>query len=218
MEQAVTKTDAKMEYMGIASSLMPQGKPNFLAVVKYPMIRDLKKGEHGRQLHKILFLLVKDFCNTLNVVRNMNEDMMIEAAGMLLEECDNFRLEDYVMMFQMAKRGELFELRDRIDLQVITTLMDQYWIKRKEAGEKAIVEQHKHYDSLGSTTRMEETVSVTDVKLMNMSLGFSAATEALKDTIRENIGNSEERQRLRAIEKEETAKVNHLQKERGFNK
>jgi hypothetical protein len=43
-----------------------------------------------------------DFCSSINVLRNMNEDQMIEAAAMLIAECGNFRLEDYVMMFSMG--------------------------------------------------------------------------------------------------------------------
>lgn len=217
MEKSETKVDGKMEFMAIARELMPQGKPNFLTVVDFTMIRVLKTSEQSGNLHKVIFLLVKDFCNSMNVVRNMNEDGMIEAAGMLLDECDNFRLEDYAMMFQMAKRGELFDIHDRIDLQVITAILDEYWIRRKEAGEKAIVEESRHLDSLGNTYRLEETVSITDSKLMNMANGMSAALGALKDVVATRIGDREERERLRSIEKEETEKVKQQLKERGYN-
>ena len=200
LEHTAKKTDAKMELMATARDLMPGGVPNFMDVIKYPKIEMLKSTEYNGSLHKIIFLLVKDFCNSMGVVRNMSEDVMIEAAGILLEECDNFRLEDYVMMFQMAKRGELFDIRDRIDLQVVTEILDAYWLKRKNAGEKAVVEETRHLDSLGSTFRLNDTVSVTDQKLMNMGSGFSAAMGALKDVLRDKVGDKEERARLRQIE------------------
>lgn len=122
----VNKLEAKMELMDFSSQLMPDGKPNFLAIVSYPMIRSLVQEQSRKTMHKVIFLLIKDFCASMNVVRNMNEDQMIEAAGMLIDECGNFRLEDYVMMFQMAKRGQLFDIHDRVDLQVITRMLDRY--------------------------------------------------------------------------------------------
>lgn len=145
----------KMELSEVVSELMPAGVPQFLSVTKYPKIADLKETIGLRDMHKLIFLLVKDFCNSLNVVRNMNEDQMIEAAGMLMDECDNFRLEDYTMMFTMAKRGGLIKIYDRIDLQVITDIFDAYWIKRNnaavEAEERAITRQEAQLPVMRST-------------------------------------------------------------------
>lgn len=136
-EVPATKAAGKMELMGVISELMPAGNPKFLEVINYPKITDLiEKIGHGIT-HKIVFLLIKDFCNTFNVVRNMNEDQMIEAAGMLVDECDNMRMEDYTMMFALAKRGGLIKIYDRIDLEVITDVFNAYWIKRHNAAIEA---------------------------------------------------------------------------------
>src|SRR4051794_15249111 len=87
-EVADLKLNAKIELSSVVSHLMPVGKPQFLDVVKYPKITDLVK-DHGRaKMHKVIFLMVKDFCSSMNVVRNMNDDQMIEAAGMLIDEAD----------------------------------------------------------------------------------------------------------------------------------
>lgn len=80
--------------------------------------------------------MVKDLSSSINVVRNMNEDQMIEAAAMLLDECDNFRLEDYQMMFAMAKRGTLVRILDRLDINIISQMMDEYYTRRRMAGER----------------------------------------------------------------------------------
>src|SRR4051794_36752898 len=104
MELPQTKADAKMDFITLVSDLMPGGKPTYLEVIKYPMIKILVVELGKKRIVKVLLLLIKDFCNSVNVVRNMNEDQMIEAAAMLMDECDNFRLEDYAMMFSMAKR------------------------------------------------------------------------------------------------------------------
>lgn len=132
---------------------MPQGKPNYLEMVNYPMIKQLVHQNGMPMMHKVLFLLVKDFCASMNVVRNMNEEQMIESASMLLDECGNFRLEDYVMMFQMAKRGDLVKIMDRIDMQKITEMLDEYWKRRHDAGNKAIDEENRGMDMLGDTKR-----------------------------------------------------------------
>lgn len=139
MEVPATKADGKMELLAITNDLMPKGVPNLLSVVKYAKIEELVVSEGKSSMMKVLFLLVKDFCSSMNLIRNMNEDQMIEAAAMLLEECGNFRLEDYVMMFSMAKKGQFPKIKilDRMDIQIITQILDAYWEKRNEAGTKA---------------------------------------------------------------------------------
>ena len=128
------RSDAKMDLVARVSELMPAGKPNFISIPKYPAIVTLIESEGKKKMLAIMVLLVKDFCASLNVVRNMNEDQMIEAGSLLLDECGNFRLEDYVTMFSLAKRGGLVKIYDRIDLQVITDMLDEYWKRRKKAG------------------------------------------------------------------------------------
>ncbi len=211
------RQDAKMEFLVTVSELMPNGKPDYLGVIKYPMLKDLVKHDGKKQWLAILTILVKDFCASMNVIRNMNEDQMIEAAAMLVDECDNFRLEDYVMMFQLAKRGELFQIRDRIDLQVITEILDAYWQKRHTAGESSIVTEINHIDTLGNTARLGETIALQDAKLMEMSSGFSSAVSHLKDFFEPKIGNKEERQRLKEIEIADTAAIQQKKKELGIN-
>lgn len=211
------KVAGKLELAEICRGLMPNGKPNYLAVIKFPMIKSLIESQGFRSMHKVVFLLVKDFCNSFNVVRNMTEEQMIETASMLLDECDNFRLEDYVMMFQMGKRGELFDVHDRIDLQVIIAMLDKYWQLRHEAGESVVANEINHIDTLGNTSRLGETIALQDFKLMEMSSGYSSAINRLKDTLEEKVGNKEERQRLKEIEIADTAAIQQKKKELGIN-
>jgi len=132
-----TRQANKLALIQITNELMPGGKPNYLQVVKFPPVASLvgQMGEPAVLL--ILSIMVRDFCGSLNVVRNMNEDQILEAAAMLLNECDNFRLEDYTMMFALAKKGDLVKIYDRIDLQVITAILDAYWERRHKAGQEA---------------------------------------------------------------------------------
>jgi len=173
------KSLAKIKYLTLVSELMPGGKPDYLSVINYPMIRVLLNQMDRQYLLFIISMLVRDYCSSVNVVRNMNEDQMIEAASMLIDECGNFRIEDYIMMFQMAKKGELVTLRDRVDLVVITAMLDKYWERRRDAAIAQEEAEDASIDSLGDTGRLfakdqvfnEKTGMYEDAKDLS-SVGF----------------------------------------------
>jgi hypothetical protein len=182
MEVAETKSEAKLELVTITGDLMPAGKPAFLDVVKYPMIKDLVV-EHGRKtMLKVIFLLVKDFCSSLNLIRNMNEDQMIEAASMLIDECDNFRLEDYTIMFSMGKRGELARIFDHVDIQVITQMLDEYWRRRHKAG--LLAQEDELLINLGPSLRMIDSVNQQDAQLMKSANNLTGIIGDLKSNFK----------------------------------
>lgn len=166
-----------MDLISMANSLMPAGKPKYLEVARYPKISSLIEREGYKKMLAVLTLMVKDFCSSVNVVRNMNEDQMIEAGAMLLEECGNFRMEDYLMMFTMAKRGSFDEVKiyDRIDIQLISKIMDAYWDRRHAAGKRAQEEQVQHLDTLGPLTRKIEHMNPEQARLMEGADRLSAA-------------------------------------------
>ncbi len=116
----------------IVSQLMPKGKPAFDLIRNRTSITKLCETGAGRKnMRMYIFLLVKSFCDSLNAVRNMNEDQMIEAAAFLLDECGDMRLEDYLVMFAMAKRDQLgVRILDRLDIQIIAQVLESYWVKR----------------------------------------------------------------------------------------
>lgn len=137
LETEQTKGLAKMDMMARVNELMPSGNPAFRDIIHYPTIKQLEK-EYGKTaMLGTLCILINDFCNSVNVVRNMNNDQVIEAAAFLLDECDNFRLEDYVIMFTMAKRGTLdVRIMDRVDIDLINKILNAYWVIRFEAGQR----------------------------------------------------------------------------------
>lgn len=146
----------------------------------------------------------------------MNEEQMIEAASMLIDECSNFRLEDYVMMFQMAKRGELFDVHDRIDLQVVTRMLDTYWEKRNKAAEEKWEQENKKFEGMGDTQRLNQMVNMQDMKFMELGSGFSSALTDLKKVVEQKIGNKEEREKLKQIEKSDIEAIRKQKIERGY--
>jgi hypothetical protein len=137
----VKRRDAKMDLIAITSALMPDGRPKYLETVKYPTIKQLIAKNGRKTMLKVIFLMIQDLCNSLNVKYNMSEDQMIEAAAVMLDECDNFRLEDYQMMFALGKRGNLVEIMHTIDISVIGRMMDEYYIRRKNAVQQHYEEQ-----------------------------------------------------------------------------
>ena len=194
------KIDAKFELVQLTGALMPKGKPSFLQVVQYPKISDMVLKNGSPLMLKIIFLIVKDFCSSVNVVRNMNDSQMIEAASMLLDECDNFRLEDYMMMFSMAKRGDLVKIFDRLDISVVTAIMDEYWQRRKTAGKAEQEQAIQRLDGLGNTTTQIELMNPQDAKMIKSIDGISGAFGALKS----KMGRAEsEKEAIEQIEKPE---------------
>lgn len=167
-----------MEMMVKTSELMPNGSPDFLSVVKYPMIKELIKIQGAKPTLAILSIMVKDFAASVNVVRNLNEDQVIEIASMLLDECDNFRLEDYVMMFSLAKRGKLVKIFDRLDISVITEMLDAYWLKRHQEGVNHQEQEVEKFEHFGFVQR--ERANPQDEKMSESMNGLAGAIGELK--------------------------------------
>jgi len=112
---------------------MPDGNPDFVNIINYPKVVDLAKENYKVTVFS-LTAIVRDFCSSFNVVRNMNEDQILEAALCLIDEADNFRMEDFVIMFSLAKKGKLdIKIMDRIDIDVINKIWDCYYQKRVNA-------------------------------------------------------------------------------------
>ena len=191
MEHPETKSDAKMGLSLLVSDLMPAGNPQYLEVVKYPAIRDLIKTEGKRKMIALLTFMIKDFCSSVNVVRNMNEDQMIETAVMLLDECGNFRMEDYLMIFTMAKRGKLIKIYDRIDIAVITQMLDAYWDLRHLEGIKK--QSSEEMADLGPSLRITDGLTTQQSELNSKLETLSGSMSYFKEIIREKLTSDDNR-------------------------
>lgn len=197
------KAEAKMDLITIVSDLVPEGRPDFRNVVKYPKIADLVQAEGKRKLFAILAILVRDFCASINVVRNMNEDQIIETAAMLLDECGNFRLEDYVMMFAMAKRGGLVKIYDRLDISVVTQLLDAYWKQRADFGKQILDEETEQLDQLGPTVKLLDNFSVQEAREIREADTIAGRLSDMKAKLNENRPNLTDQQALGQLLKNE---------------
>lgn len=143
--ECLTKSD-KFELAECTSQLMPNGIPDFRSIrLSQPLVKLFD--EYGRKdMRMVVFLMVKGFCESLNVVRNMTEDQMIETAAFLIDECGDMRLEDYQIMFTMAKRGQLIKIMDRLDIDTVGKIYDAYYQYRAEQGRKIQEEEYEAYE------------------------------------------------------------------------
>lgn len=172
-----SRATTKMELVGIVSDLMPRGVPMLAETKKYPTIASMAPQLTKKVLRTVLLAMVRDFCSSMNVVRNMNEDQMIEAACMLLDECGNFRLEDYQIMFTMAKRNQIGKIYDRLDIQYISLVMDEFYTLRRRAGEAADKE----------VKWIEPTNTVSSERVTELYSDFSRqVSEARHDEVRQD--------------------------------
>lgn len=130
---------AKSELMVLTREVMPAGEPAFPEIRRRAPMVKLIDCYGPATMHKVLMMLIRDLCQSINVVRPMTTAQISEAAGFLLDECGDFRLEDFVVMFTMAKRGRLAingdkGFMDRVDIETIGKVMDAYYEIRRDAG------------------------------------------------------------------------------------
>lgn len=122
--------------LGAINEIMKAGQPDFTEIVKRERIAELRQSVGEQMLLHALFELIKNFCNKLNVARNMNEDQIIDAANTLLIDCNpNYHLEDFAAAFDLAARNRLWlnngrGLIDRIDIGILSEIMVQYDLYR----------------------------------------------------------------------------------------
>ena len=166
LEKPDLKFESKNELMDIVSDLMPGGSPRFMDVKQFISVAKLVESYNRKTISKVLFLLVKDFCDTLNVKQNMSEDQMIEAARLLLDECGKFRLEDYLVMFTLGKRGHLVKIYERIDLNVISQMIDVYYHRMRTAEnefyESQVIDDERRWNEKPTAPTTEEEKEMSD--------------------------------------------------------
>lgn len=182
-----------MELVSITSELMPKGEPNLTGVIQYPTVERLRQ-EVGEKVALLsILVLVRDFCNSVNAVRNMNEDQIIETASILLDECGNFRLEDYVMMFALGKRGQLVKIYDRVDVSLVSEMLDVYWGMRDKAGQRAQETQyHEFEDQLKEFERKPAQINEQEQEMQGKIISqMKDLGEQMKENFKEDKAQEE---------------------------
>lgn len=140
----------KTALIELSSALMPKGKPDFLQITAARTINNLlekKEIEKRGDVRTLLSALINDFCKSFNFAhgKNLNEVQTVEVAAIYLDEVEDFSIEDFVLMFSMAKRGLIKDgdkdiIFDRIDIPILLKIKSIYtqtrwqeWDKMNEA-------------------------------------------------------------------------------------
>lgn len=161
----IEKTKAKLELSELISVSMPKGEPDWLAL-RYNIPVATLVAEHGKkEITMVLICLLRDFCDSFNVVRNMTEDQIIDAATMLRDECGDYRMEDYAIMLTMAKRNSLgVKILDRLDISTIGQIRAAYDAFRREGIVELAEREHMEYE--------RQLKSSSNIWVVNTRLSF----------------------------------------------
>lgn len=176
MEAALTENKRGMIQM--VSQIMPDGEPDFSIIRLAPSIKQILKENEADDVYDkmltALCMIVKDYCDSVNIPegKNMNQAQVIEAASFLLDECDNYRIEDYIMMFTMAKRNKLAygakndkgRVFDRVDIQLISEFKERYEFLRQEGEDKLRIKEEQEQEKLLPPDRQIDPDEPDEVK------------------------------------------------------
>lgn len=201
---------------------MPAGNPRFEVIRYHPSISQLvERGTISKKdMRMLLTIIIKNFCDTVNVPKekNLNSAQLVEVAGFLLDECGNFRVEDYVIMFTMAKRGRLEigkkgRVFDRVDIQLISDFKDNYEHLRQQGAyilqEKEAEEKEKSLSP--GPINENEPIEVKEKR-------FDDALKMLKEMQKaHNEGKEAEKERERLEYQERKEKFEQISKEAESN-
>jgi hypothetical protein len=193
---------AKLQLAGRAMELMPQGNIAFAELRQYPLIKNMVPEMGKTEVQTLLVMLITNFCRSFNVVRNMNEDQVIECAMYLLDECRDFTLEDFVIMFTLGKRAQIGEVLDHVDIEVIASMHQEYLRKRMRA-----------FKLLQETERKAQfEAKVAGLGPKDHEAGDKAMQEIKRFTQEwaDNIANAEKLEREQRVQKNTVAKNNQI--------
>ncbi len=181
---------SKLELVNASQRLIPGGVVAFRDLIGLPSLKSVAKTMGVPQTQTMIFLLIANFCKSFNVVRNMTEDQMVECAVYLLDECRDFTVDDYVIMFALGKRGKLGNVMDHIDIEVIAEIHQEY-LAHRQAKFKVINEERK---------RAERQARGQEIKKQDPE-AIDNAIQALKDLTNEMVNKEklEDERRHRAM-------------------
>lgn len=112
-----------------------------------------------QNIHKVITALLTTFCNSLNLIRPMSENQIVECAYELVmtTQEDQLSIEDYVLFFKGAKEGRYGKILDRMDHQTVFSLLEEYRQDRYKALVKIREEEHLQKKGTGPTDRTTAT-------------------------------------------------------------
>lgn len=108
---------------------------------------------------KVVYTLILNVSNYFNVAHSMNQDQALQTATLILDKYPLETVEDFVMIFKLAKRNEFGANLHRIDGTVIfdwcSKYLDMKYARKDELRQKEVKSE--------KATALEETKSMSDL-------------------------------------------------------
>lgn len=106
-----------------------------------PKLNALRKSLGAEELEKLVVVVIKQFCDSVNVSNTMNALQIIECAKVYIMTFPNNSVKDLIMCLGNAKKGDYGQIYNRVDQQVIFDFLGKY------EDERARYQEYKHQQS-----------------------------------------------------------------------
>jgi hypothetical protein len=134
------------------------------------------------KIHEIIIVLITSFNNSLNLIRPMNADQIVECAHDLVmtTEEDQLAIEDYVLFFKGAKEGKYGKILDRLDQQTIFSMLEEYRQERHRQFIRIKEEKETALKSLGAVERTNQPNPIAE-SMVQLGGRLTEMKEKLKE-------------------------------------
>lgn len=142
------------------------------------------------KIHQLLIVMLKAFNDSLNLIRPMTDEQVVEIGYELVmtTEEDQLSIEDYVLFFKGAKEGKYGKILDRLDQQTVFQMLEEYRQARHIAFVKIKEEEHLQYKALGPADRTVEKNELAE-SMANIVGRLGEMKEKLKEQREINRAN-----------------------------
>jgi hypothetical protein len=155
--------------------------------------------EHGeKKVHAILCLVIANIQHSFNVTNKMSETQIEEAADIIREEFYFLTPADFQLFSKGAKSGKFGESFNRLDAQVICTMLRGYVEERLERAQ---------YNSKKEHRQLKESEKLTPEQVQEFKARFYNGADDLFQKIKANDEEPDEKEaRFQKWKRDEFAK------------
>jgi len=153
-----------------------------LAIDAHARIPNLTHVYGFDKVHEVLIVLLTSFANSLNLIRPMSSEQIVECAHELVmtSEEDFLSIEDYVLFFKGAKEGKYGRILDRLDQQTVFQLLEEYRSERHRQYHRIRETRHLELKGMGPSERTTQKNELEE-SMYNIGGRIADLKEKLKE-------------------------------------
>jgi hypothetical protein len=91
-----------------------------------PKVFQVKQTLGEADLTKLVIVILKNFCDAMNVKESMNALQIIDTANAFIDKYTHSSVDDLIVCLKNAKAGKYGKIYNRLDQQVIFDFLTQY--------------------------------------------------------------------------------------------